>query len=101
MLSHILGALLVLTIVSLVNFNTRLHLVARTVSLDRPTWWNQLCNQHLSFALPGAYVVSLILFSGNFVPYESIHSRLQYQGLTLVPAALWTGAITPIISTTR
>jgi hypothetical protein len=66
-LSHILGALLVLTIVSLVNFNTRLHLVARTVSLDRLTWWNQLCNQRLSFALPGPYVVSLILFYGNFV----------------------------------
>ena len=72
-LSHILGALLVLTMVSLINFNTRLHLVARTVSLDRLTWWNQLCNQRLSFALPGAYVVALILFYGNIVNYESLH----------------------------
>ena len=69
-LSHLLGSLLVLTMVSLINFNTRLHLVQRSVSLDRLTWWNLLCNQRLSFALPWAYVVALILFYGTLLFFK-------------------------------
>jgi hypothetical protein len=64
-LSHILGALFVFALTSLINFRTRLTVARESVSLWRLTWWNLLCNQRLDTNLPFQYAVWLFIFWGE------------------------------------
>jgi hypothetical protein len=64
-LSHILGALYVFALTSLVNFRTRLTLARRSVSLSRLTWWNLICNRQLDGNLPLRYGILMVLWWGE------------------------------------
>ena len=65
-LSHLLGAVLVLTLTSLLNFRTRLYLgYNNSVSLNTLTWWNQLCSHRLNWELPWTFGLGLLLFYGE------------------------------------
>ena len=67
-LSHLLGACMILTLTSLLNFCTRLYLAERrSVSLAMLTWWNQLTNHRLNWELPWSLGLFLVLFYGNKV----------------------------------
>ena len=61
-LSHVLGALYVFTLTSLLNFRTRLTLTRHSVSLSQLTWWNLLCNHCLDANLPLRYGVLLVVW---------------------------------------
>ena len=64
-LSHILGALYVFALTSLINFRTRLTLIRKPVSLYRLTWWNLLCNRQLDGNLPLQYGIFLVVWWGE------------------------------------
>ncbi len=64
-LSHVLGALYVFTLISILNFRTRLTLTRRSVSLSQLTWWNLLCNHCLDTNLPLRYVLVLVVWWGK------------------------------------
>jgi hypothetical protein len=60
--SHLLGAAVVLACTSLLNFRTRLSLNRRPASLAEITWWNQIYNLRLNFNLPWRLCVPLVAF---------------------------------------
>lgn len=64
-LSHLLGALYVLALTSLINFRTRLTLTRQPVSLSRLAWWNLLCNRQLDSNLPFQYGILLVVWWGE------------------------------------
>ena len=94
-LSHILGALLVLTLTTTFNLTTRTRLGQKGVSLHRLNWWNQVCNQRLNFSLPWAFSLLLLLFYGRNL-HPILAHVLTAQGIGLAPSALWAGAISPL-----
>lgn len=67
-LSHLLGACMIWTLTTLLNFRTRLFLAEnRSVSLDTLSWWNQLCSRRLNWELPWILTLGLALFYGSCV----------------------------------
>ena len=81
-LAHLLGAIHVYTLCTIVNFATRISIGRRGVSLDRLKFWSALCMNRLAWDLPKSMLVPLC----------------GYLLLMILPQALWTGALTPIIT---
>ena len=101
-LSHILGALFVFALTSLINFRTRITIAHESVSLFRLTWWNSICNQRLDTTLPIKYAVWLFIFWGELdflIKIFPFHRFSYLPAVLLAPAALWAGAITPVATT--
>ena len=70
---------------TLINRATRLRFYRTRASLHDLQFWSHLCTPSMCWRLPLKYLLPLLLFIG----------------LTIVPSALWTGALSPIsISTT-
>ena len=79
-LAHLLGAIHVYTLCTMVNFATRIKLGRNPMSLDRLKFWSAMCMNRLAWDLPKSMLLPLC---GYFV-------------LMILPQTLWTGALTPI-----
>lgn len=80
LLAGILGSIHVFTLSTIINYSTRIVLARQTISLDHIGYWTALCSTRLDLSLPKK---SLILVVG-------------FCCVTILPSALWTGALTPI-----
>jgi hypothetical protein len=78
-----LGLAQVFALSSLVNYNGRIKLAERGTSLSRLSLWKSLSLLYVDWTIP---IPTLLLL-------------LFCLGLSLVPSALWVGAITPIVTT--
>jgi len=70
----------VTTLCTLINRATRLHFSRTKASMNDLQFWSHLCTPSMSWQLPLGYLLPL----------------LSFIGLTLVPSALWAGALSPI-----
>ncbi len=78
-LSHLFGAIIILTLTTVLNFRTRILLTEKAISLHSVSWWNQLCNQRLNFGLPWPLSLLLVLFYGTIVQAISYYHKLTIQ----------------------
>ncbi len=83
-ISQCLGALQVRILCSLINLSTRLRLSRRPVDLDLLKFWNAVCGVRLDWSLPTRTLAPLIAFLLA----------------SLVPGAIWAGALTPVATFT-
>ncbi|KAI9717775.1 MAG: hypothetical protein M1812_004504 [Candelaria pacifica] len=79
-ISNCLGALQIRIICSLFNFYTRLRLSQRPVALDLLKFWNSVSGIRLDWSLPTRTFIPLVAFLL----------------VSLVPGAIWAGALTPV-----
>lgn len=84
LLSNVLALYQVTAMCTLINRATRLRFNRTTASIDELQFWSYLCTLSMSWRLPFRYFLPLVLFIS----------------LTLVPSALWVGALSPIFVTT-
>lgn len=82
-LTTIFGFLHLYALTSVFNFATRMKLAKHATSLDRLKWWRAMSFNRIDFGLPMKYFVPALLFSG----------------FATIPGILWTGALTPVLST--
>ena len=82
-ISHLLGLIYVTAICRVVNYGTRLKMKQNPVSLNLVNMWSNLTNLRIDWSLRLHHVIPLLAF----IICASI------------PAALWAGAITPVITT--
>ena len=78
-LTHMLGFASLYVLTSVVNFSTRIFLTQQAPSLDRVKWWKSVSSKSIDFSLPLKFLLPVVLFFA----------------FTLLPAFLWTGALTP------
>ncbi|KAI9744034.1 MAG: hypothetical protein M1835_002827, partial [Candelina submexicana] len=83
-IAHSLGAFQIRILCSLINLYTRLRLNRRPVALDLLKFWNAVCGVRLDWSLSIRSLVPLIAFLL----------------LTLIPGAIWAGALTPVVTST-
>lgn len=83
-MSHLLGLAHILVLTTCLSNRTRLQFESDSVSLDRLQWWSTMSGLRIDWSLPFQYLCLSILFAV----------------VSFVPAALWAGAITPVITTT-
>ena len=81
--SHTLGALSVFSVCTVLNYWSRSALFKRNCSLNSLRLWSALCRSTIGWNLP-------------FVPKIG---TIAFWALTLVPSAIWTGALTPRVTT--
>ena len=81
LVAHTLAFAHVYVLTSMINFSTRLLLRQYAPSLDRVKWWKAISAGDLDVSLPWRF---LLPAAGIFV-------------MALLPATLWTGALTPTI----
>ena len=81
--SHLLGLAHILVLTTCLSNRTRLRFESRSVSLDRLQWWSTMSSQRIDWSLPPQFLCFSILFVAA----------------SFIPAALWAGAITPILIT--
>ena len=81
--SHLLGLAHTLVLTTCLSNRTRLRFESRSVSLDRFQWWSTMSSQRIDWSLPPQFLCFSILFVAA----------------SFIPAALWAGAITPILIT--
>ena len=81
--SHLLGLAHTLVLTTCLSNRTRLRFESRSVSLDRLQWWSTMSSQSIDWSLPPQFLCFSILFVA----------------VSFIPAALWAGAITPILIT--
>ncbi|MCJ1472193.1 hypothetical protein MMC13_000840 [Lambiella insularis] len=67
----------------MINFSTRVLLRQYAPSLDRLQWWKALTGKKIDNNLPLRFLILAALFFG----------------VTIIPANLWTGALTPVLVT--
>ena len=79
LIAHTLAFAHVYVLTSMINFSTRLLLRQYAPSLDRVKWWKAISTGNLDVSLPSRF---LLPAAGFFL-------------LALLPATLWTGALTP------
>ncbi|KAI0132902.1 hypothetical protein BJ170DRAFT_615712 [Xylariales sp. AK1849] len=82
-ISQLLGLILVQTICITLNLSVRLTLTSRSLTLETLKLFNSLCGNRIDWTIKHIYLLVSITFVA----------------LTMVPAALWAGAITPAITT--
>jgi hypothetical protein len=85
LLAYLLGFLQVFSLSTLINFYGRIELTERGASLNRLSFWKS----------------SSLFFVDWTLPLPLLLPLLAFLGLSLIPSALWAGAITPIVTTTR
>ena len=78
------GAVHTYTLCTLTNFSTRLHLAEKPYALDRLWFWKAVCTKSVDWSMPAPFLLLLVIF----------------QLLVVVPAAIWAGALTPVITST-
>ena len=78
-LTYILGFAHLYVLTSMFNFTTRILLTQYSPTLERLKWWKATSSQSIDLSLPLRFLVPAALFFG----------------FTLLPATLWTGALTP------
>jgi hypothetical protein len=83
-LSHLLGLLSVISVTQLVNFSTRILALRITMTLDMITAWASLSSARIDWNLPLRFLIPTMIFAI----------------LAAGPSALWTGVLTPIVTTT-
>lgn len=85
-LANFLGLIHVTIIAALINYATRLRLSSKATSLDAIRFWHGLCTRNTEWDLPLRFLLPLGLFIL----------------VTVVPSALWAGAITVVsVSVTK
>ncbi|KAH8719497.1 hypothetical protein GQ44DRAFT_623364 [Phaeosphaeriaceae sp. PMI808] len=82
LISHGLAIISTTILRSLINFATRLHWGNSPVLLNTIRLWNRLCVQSTSWSIPLSQLLPL--------------SALIL--ITTVPASIWTGALTPVVT---
>ena len=82
-ISHLLGLIYVTAICRIVNYSTRLRMKQGPVSLNLVNMWSNLTNLRIDWSLRLHHVIPLLAFIIS----------------ASIPAALWAGAITPVITT--
>ncbi|KAF8852238.1 hypothetical protein BDZ45DRAFT_630624 [Acephala macrosclerotiorum] len=86
LLSNIFALCQVTALCTLINRATRLRFIRTEASLDDLQFWSHLCTPSMTWRLPFKYLIALLIFIG----------------FTMVPSALWAGALSPIsVSTTH
>lgn len=80
LLSGLLGAVHTYTLCTIINLSTRIELIQHGLSLDHLTFWATLSTATLNWSSLKRYVVVVLVF----------------YGITVAPAAVWTGAPRPI-----
>lgn len=81
-LANLLGLIHVTAICRLINYATRIHFRKAAISLNTLRAWVALSEAHMDLDLPILWLLPLILLIA----------------VTLVPSALWAGAITPVLT---
>ncbi|MCJ1454530.1 hypothetical protein MMC28_004883 [Mycoblastus sanguinarius] len=79
LLTSIFGFAHIYVLTSVINFSTRILLTQFAPTLERLKWWQALSTANVDPSLPVAFLI----------PVAAVW------GLTLLPAFLWTGALTP------
>ncbi|MCJ1378611.1 hypothetical protein MMC17_001710 [Xylographa soralifera] len=82
-ISHILGILHVYALCTTINLSSRAYISARPFSLGFIKFLNAICGNRLDWSLAWHLWLALVMFMIS----------------ALFPAALWAGALTPVIST--
>jgi hypothetical protein len=86
LLSNVFALFQVTMLCTLVNRATRLRFNSTKTSLDSLRFWSHLCAPRMSWSLPLEYLIPLLLFIA----------------VTVIPSAIWAGALSPIeVSKTR
>ena len=81
--SHLLGLAHTFVLTTCLSNSTRLRFESRSVSLDHLQWWSSMSSQRIDWSLPCQFLwISILFVAASFIP-----------------AALWAGAITPILIT--
>jgi hypothetical protein len=80
-LASMLGFCNVFVLCTVINYLTRLHLSASSMSLPNLKFWNAMLSRQIITRLPAHLCFPLILFAA----------------LSLAPPALWAGALTPVV----
>ncbi|KAE8445819.1 hypothetical protein EG329_012877 [Mollisiaceae sp. DMI_Dod_QoI] len=80
LLSNVFTFIQVTILCTLVNRATRLRFNRTKASLNHLRFWSHLCALRISWRLPLEYLLPLLLF----------------MGVTVIPSALWAGALSPI-----
>ena len=83
-LANLLGLIHVTAICRLINYTTRIRFSKSPVSLGTLQAWIALSAARMDWNLPTVWLILLALLTAT----------------TLVPSALWAGAITPVLTTT-
>lgn len=79
LLASVFGFAHLYVFTSVINFSTRILLMQYAPSLDRLKWWKALATKSIDLTLPLGFLLPVIAVFA----------------LTLLPAFLWTGALTP------
>lgn len=82
-LANLLGLIHVTSICRLINYTTRIRFRSTAISLDELRAWIALSMAQMDWGLPMAWLLPLVVFIT----------------LSVIPSALWTGAITPVYAT--
>ncbi len=82
-LTTIFGCLHLYALTSAFNFATRIKLAKYATTLDRLKWWRAISFNRTDYGLPLKYFIPALLFSA----------------FAAIPGTLWTGALTPVLST--
>ncbi|MCJ1226316.1 hypothetical protein MMC12_002966 [Toensbergia leucococca] len=81
-ISHILGMIHVYTLCTTINLSSRAYLSNKSFPLVLVKFLNAICGNRLDLSLPWLHRFALIMFIV----------------ITLLPSALWAGALTPVLS---
>jgi hypothetical protein len=85
LLSYALGICQIYTLSTLINFYGRIELSERGTTLSRLSLWKSLSLLYVDWTIPIPLLLPLLAFLG----------------LSVLPSALWAGAITPVVTTSE